>query len=231
MSSKEFCETPINVKPDKPAKTRYSKGYGEWDTLLGSVKQEAYLWRCSFFIVLIVLLFAIGGLVAQSFKSSVIPYVIETNADGSAKAIGPAKDNNYVVKEAEIKHFLGQFIINTRGISLDRYNVSTNLNSAYSYLRPQAANKMSEILKKEKFEDRLGQESVQVKINVVLPQGKNSYQIRWSEDTYGKDGSVKTSSKMSGIFNYEIATPKTEKELMANPLGIYINDFSWSNEI
>lgn len=229
--SREFSEPPMNYKANQPPQTPFMKGYAEWDKRIGSAKQEAYLWRCSFFIVLFVLLVCIGGLVAQSLKSSVMPYVIETNADGSARAIGPAKEGTYVPKEAEIKHFLAQFVMNSRRISLDRVDVVNSQVRAYAFLKPVAAAKMNEVMKLERFEERMQQETSIVKVSVVLPQSPNSYQVRWTEDIFSKDGTLKRSVKMSGIFAFEVIQPKTEKELLVNPLGLYITDFSWSREM
>jgi len=36
--------------------------------------------------------------------------------------------------------------------------------------------------------------------------------------------------KMTGIFTVTIIQGKDKKSLMENPLGIYVKDFSWSEE-
>ena len=66
---------------------------------------------------------------------------------------------------------------------------------------------------------------------MVVAISKNSYQVRWNESIFNSQGAPVDDYKMTGIFTITYIEPKTEKEILENPLGIYIKDFSWSKEL
>jgi type IV secretory pathway TrbF-like protein len=64
-----------------------------------------------------------------------------------------------------------------------------------------------------------------------VPLSKDTYQVRWEETTYSKEG-VSTGAKvMTGAFTLEIVPPTDEKQLRVNPLGLFIRQFSWSKDV
>ncbi|MGL5621192.1 type IV secretion system protein, partial [Cetobacterium sp.] len=59
---------------------------------------------------------------------------------------------------------------------------------------------------------------------------KNSYQVRWEEKIYDKNGKVVSKENLIGIFTLDKKQPKTLEEIDNNPLGIMVTDFSISKE-
>jgi type IV secretory pathway TrbF-like protein len=229
MSFKELTGRPQKYKVDKPPVTSYEKAEGVWDNVIGSARVQAYNWRLMAIIMTFTCLCLVGALVFMSTKSSVQPYVIEVGPDG-ARAVGLAKDVNYIPKEQEIKYFLSQFVLKTRSLPSDPVVSKQNWTTAYSLMRPEAGTKMTSIVQKDNIVAKVGRETIQVNLSVIIPLSQDSWQIRWNEDVY-TNGALKESYKMSGVFTVEFGTPKDEKELLTNPLGIYIKDFSWSREL
>ena len=96
-----------------------------------------------------------------------------------------------------------------------------------------AANKMNSILSAdENLTQNIGKKTVLTKINTILPisGSENSWQIRWTEETYTLGSNKKNVANMSAIVTIAIKAPKDEATLTINPLGIYIKDFSWDKE-
>lgn len=231
MSVTELNQPTQNYQPEGEAVNPYLAAKAEWDNRIGSARVQAFNWRIFALASMILSVILACGLIYQSTKSTVTPYIVEVSADGAARAVGPAREATFVPQEKEIKYFLGQFIIKTRTLTMDPVVSKQNWVTAYAFMRPAAANKMNDLVKKENPLAKMGQETVQANIRVVVPVSKNTFQIRWTEDVFTKDGAVKESYRMTGLFTVDFTAPKTEQELMVNPLGLYISDFSWSREL
>lgn len=228
----EFNELPQKYTVDSPPISPYTKAKEEWDGRIGNARVQAYNWRMMAFTLGLVSLAAIGGLIFQSTKASVIPYVIEVNQEGTVTAVNRANQTNYTPKEAQIKHFLSELITKMRSVGTDPVVYKQNWLSAYTFLTPAAAGKMNEMIQKENQISRLEKkQTVQTQIKGINSLSNNSYQIRWTEDVYEADGRRSENYLMTSVFTIEFATPKDEKELLNNPLGMYIKDFAWSKEM
>jgi type IV secretory pathway TrbF-like protein len=59
----------------------------------------------------------------------------------------------------------------------------------------------------------------------------NSYQVQWSEQAFDRNGVLVESVRYTGIFNITIQEPTTEKMILSNPLGLFIDFFSLSQEL
>ena len=230
MSIRELISPTSNYKAAKAPVTPYEAAEGIWDRKIGSARVQAYNWRLMALGLLAACLCLVASLVFMSTKSSVTPYVVEVGPDG-ARAVGLATAEKYIPKDQEIKYFLNQFILKTRTIPTDAVVSKQNWTAAFAMLRPAAAEKLTSIVKKENPVGRIGRETAQVNVLVIVPVSKNTWQIRWGEDIYNAGGGLKEAYKMTGLFTLEFGTPSTEKELVSNPLGMYITDFSWSREM
>ena len=89
---------------------------------------------------------------------------------------------------------------------------------------------MRDVMKQENLTGKLGKETVQIDVQVVVPVSSSTYQVRWIETSFSKEGKVIENRKMTGLFSIEIIPPKDEKEVLSNPLGLLIKDVSWSRE-
>jgi type IV secretory pathway TrbF-like protein len=231
MNGNELNQPTKRYAPQGEPVTVYQKAKLEWDHRYGSWIVQAKNWRLAAIGAIGVSMLLTLGLIYQSSKSTVTPYVVRVNNDGIAQAIGPAKEANYTPKETEIRYFLSQLVQKTRSIPLDPVVAKQNWLTVYNFLRQGAAYKMNSYVQTANPLAKVGTETVQVEINVIVPLSANSYQIRWKEAVFTKEGALAETARMTGIFAIELATPKTEKELLANPLGIYVKDFSWSKEL
>lgn len=231
MSVKELNEPTPSYKPLEEPVTPYMKAQAEWDNRIGTARVQAFNWRlCALASISLSIILAFG-LIYQSSKSMVVPYVVQVDREGLAQTIGPAKESNYVPQEKEIKYFLGQFVQKARTIPLDPVVAKQNWLSVYAFLLPSGASKMNEIVKQENPLNKVGMETVQVGVNVIVKMSENTYQVRWQEEVFSKEGALKESYRMTGLFTISMSTPKTEKDVLVNPLGLYIKDFSWSKEL
>lgn len=214
------------------AKTPAEKSAQKWDRREGSIVVRDANQRKIIIGLLIVCIVLACGLIVQSLKSTVLPYIVEVDTStGAVKNVGPLKENTYTPQEAEIKYFLNKFLINTREIPLDPVVYKEHWNSAFSFMTKDAASKMTAEIKNEKLSDKFGHKTVQIQIISCLPmEGSNSYTIRWNEEEFAIGSGNKVITPMTGIFTITMIPAKDEQTMQINPLGIYISDFNWSRD-
>lgn len=221
-------ERYTDVNPQSPAE----KAQAAWDAREGAIVVRMANLRRTIILLCVVCVILAGGLVAQSLKASVVPYIVEVDTQtGRVRNAGILREEGYTPQEAETRYFLNQFLLHIREIPLDPVVYRTNLTNAYAFLTRDAAAKMSAELKNEKLSEKFGAKTVQVQIISCLPmEGSSSWQIRWNEEEFTIGSGQKTVTPMSGIFMVTNITPKEEQVLDVNPLGIYVSDFNWTKD-
>ena len=166
----------------------------------------------------------------MSFKT----YVVRVdNSTGAVEAGGELKATNYSPKEAEIKHFLSQFILQTRSIPLDPIAFRTNWENAKHFMTEESYNKYTAFVNREKPATKLGHLTIQPQIKTmqIFPGTQNTYQVRWYEEEFSLNGETRGKrTNYVGLFQVDIKPQTDEKELMINPLGMRVVDFTYSIE-
>jgi type IV secretion system protein VirB5 len=228
---REFNEPTQSYKPGEAPVTPYQRAAEEWDRRIGEARVQANNWRLAALSALFLAGILAAGLFFQSAKSTVVPYVVQVNGDGVVQAVGPARQTNYKPARPVIEYFIVQFVTRVRSIPLDPVVAKNQWLTSYDYLRRSAANTLNEIAVREQPFSKIGQETVSVRVKSVIPLSKDTWQIRWEETSFSKEGVSTGSSGMTGVFNVEIAPPTDEKKLRANPLGLFIKQFSWTRDV
>lgn len=231
MSPNELNEPPIPYQPEGFTLSPYQRAMEEWDNRIGAARVQAKNWRIIALCLVAVSVILAGGLVYQSSKSRVVPYVVEVDSEGLVQAVGPAVQRKYVPSKAVLQYFLSQFVTYVRSVPLDPVVAKDHWLSAYGYLRQSAANSLNEIARKEQPLSKVGQETVAVQIKSVVSLSAETFQVRWEESTCNEEGVPAGVKNMTGLFTVEISPPTDDKTLKVNPLGLYIKHFSWSQEV
>jgi type IV secretory pathway TrbF-like protein len=231
MSTKEFMKPVETYDAGDDRSIEYQKAEKKWDQRDGEVRHQNYNLRRLFLISVLSNMILAGGLWYQSAKSTVTPYVVEVESSGQVRAVGLAKEAVYEPKEAEVKYFMERFIQDARTIPMDPVVAKNQWSNAFALLGQTARSRMSEEFKKYDMYGRLGLETTQIAPKTIFQQSANTYQVRWTEEVFGKDGNLKERYNMAGSFTVEFKVPKTEKEVRINPLGLYITNFSWAKEL
>ena len=231
MSVDEYKQPPENYRPEDAPETSYQKAGEEWDRRIGDARAQAKNWRLLALGLVAANILLVAGIIYQSTKSTVKPYVVEVGREGDVRAIGPAEERLYVPGKPVIDYFMAQWINWVRSIPTDAVVARDNWLKAYAYLRQGSATKLNAIVQREQPLARIGLEMVSVQVKNVIPLSKNTYQVRWEETTYSKEGAITGMKRLTGAFTIEFAPPTSEAELRKNPLGLYISDFSWSTDV
>lgn len=221
---REKFNQPKTRNPATPAE----RAEAAWDERIGGARVAAYNWRRIALGLIVCCIALTIGLVVQSLKSTVIPYVVTVDKQtGEVEKAGAFTNSNYTPQEGEIKYFIAEFVKNARTIGYDPVAYSNMQRKAGHFLTVTAAQKYATTMKNDQNK-KLGKYTVSVKnISVQkVPESDSSYLVRWVEEVVRINSSEYQDIPMSGTFSYT-KLPVKEEDLLINPLGLYITGFDF----
>lgn len=230
-----FLEPPANYHVPDALETPYLRARQEWDERMGGALVHAKNWRLAFFGALLISIISLTGFALLSMKPRMIPVIVTTdNLSGKTDVIGDIRHLAFEPGEIQIKYFLSQFIARVRSVPSDPVVIKKNWTEAYAFLRREAANKLNALANSEDGSAlfSIGEQMVTATpISIVRVGESESYQARWKEEVFDKNGLPTESYNMVGIFEIEIESPERDDILLINPLGVFISNFQWNREL
>ncbi|TIS96957.1 conjugal transfer protein TrbF, partial [Mesorhizobium sp.] len=202
-----YGKTPEPVTP-------YQKAGQLWDERIGSARVQARNWRLMAFGSLALATGLSGGLMWHSMQSRVVPYVVEVDRFGEARAVAPAIQH-YEPSDAQIAWHLGRFISNVRAISTDPVLVRQNWLSAYDFATDRAALFLNEYAKRVDPFGQIGTRSVSAQITSVVRASQTSFQVKWTEQVFER-GSLASTTRWTAILTIVIRPPSNADQLRSN---------------
>jgi type IV secretory pathway TrbF-like protein len=221
-STLRYGDTPEPVTP-------YQKAAQVWDERIGSARVQARNWRLMALGSLGLSIVLAGILLWLGRTSAVIPYIVEVDPRGGARAVGPAAEV-YKPSDAQIAFHLARFVENVRSLSIDPVVVRQSWLKAYDFVTDRAAITLNEHARDNNPFDKVGRETVTVEIASVVRASDSSFQVRWLERSF-EGGAQKDSRRLTGLFSIVVTPPRTVDLVRRNPLGIYIHAFNWSQDV
>lgn len=210
--------------------TPYRRAEQVWDERIGSARQQALNWRRAAFAGLSVAAIMGAGLIYQSAKASVIPYIVEVDQVGKVRLVGSPTTQDWQPKESVKHYFLEQWLKDVRELSSDRQVVRQNWLSAYNGVTQQARTQLDSFAQEYKPFERLGEQTRQVEILSINKTSPESYRVEWREDVFEKGGYLDRSETYVGVLKLAHRPPKSVEVLRKNPLGLYVDHVSWSKQ-
>ncbi len=209
--------------------TPYQRAGQLWDERIGSARVQARNWRSMAFGGLFLTTGLSGALVWQSMQSRVVPYVVEVDALGEARAVAPVA-TEYRPSDPQIAWHLGRFIANIRSKSLDPVLMRENWLAAYDFASPRGAIFLGEYARSANPFADVGDRTVSVQVTSVVRASDASFQVKWTETAYER-GSLAGTSRWTAILTVTVKPPKNADMLRKNPLGLYVDAIDWSREL
>lgn len=224
-----FKRSSTSYGPSPYPETPYQKAGQVWDERIGSARVQAKNWRLMALGCLGLCVATSGALIWRSMRSTVVPYVVEVDETGAARAVAPATER-YTPSDAQIAHHLANFIEDVRGLSVDPVVVRENWLKAYDFVTDRAAATLNDYAQaNDPFAD-VGRRSRTVDIVSVVRVSDDSFQARWIEKTY-ENGALIKAERYTGLFSIITQPPRDAQTLRANPLGLYVHSLNWSQDL
>jgi type IV secretion system protein VirB5 len=209
--------------------TPYQRAGQVWDERIGSARAQAKSWRLMAFGGLLLSTGLSAGLVWQSMQSRVVPYVVEVDRLGAARAVVPA-GAGYRPTDPQIAWHLGQFVSNVRAISLDPVLMRQNWLSAYDFVTERGGQFLGQHARAANPFGDVGRRTVSVQVTSVVRASDRSFQVKWTETEYER-GSLAGTSRWTAILSFVVRPPRSAETLRRNPLGLYVDAIDWTREL
>ncbi|MBP2278729.1 conjugal transfer protein TrbF [Sphingomonas sp. PL20] len=221
-SSTRYGQTPEPVTP-------YQRASQVWDDRIGSARVQAKNWRLAFFGCLALSGGLAGGLVWQSARGTVVPWVVQIDKLGEAQAVAPAQAG-YQPSDPQIAFHLARFIENVRTIPADPVVLRQDWLRAYDFTTDKGALVLNDYARGNDPFAQAGKLQVAVDVSSVIRASPDSFRVAWTERRY-QDGAMAETARWSAILTIAIQTPRTPDGLRKNPLGIFVDALNWSKEL
>ncbi|MBN9318778.1 MAG: conjugal transfer protein TrbF [Caulobacterales bacterium] len=212
-----------------PVETPFHRAAQEWDRRIGEPVVQARNWRAMAFCGFAVAALAVSGLIWQAATKQVTTYVVPIDNYGRPGRIELA-GRTYLPSTAEMGYFLADWVSKTRAKSIDPIVIRDNWTSAYHFVAGSGISQLNDYAKAHDPFANAGSQAISVQIVSVLARSPTTYQVQWRETTYDQ-GATTSTANWTGLFTTKVQPPKTEAEVRANPLGVYITAFQWSREL
>jgi type IV secretion system protein TrbF len=210
----------------------YVEARREWNERYGDYIQQAHHWRTMAIISGLAALFAVIGIAYIGAQSKIVPYVVEVDKLGEAAAIARA-DRAPAVDSRVIKAYLARFVTDWRTVTVDRQAEKSAIGRVYAMLPKSslAVGKLNEYFRTHDPFLLATKESVDVAVTNLLPISDRTWQAEWQEVARDNRGVVQSTVRMKVSLIVGITPPTTESLIVVNPIGVYITDLNWSQQL
>jgi len=207
----------------------YLNARREWNERYGDYVARAQAWQRIAIASLCIAALAVGGLAYTASQNRLVPYVVAVDRLGDALAVGRA-DVAIEPDQRVIRAQLARWITSIRSVFVDAAAERALLQEAYAMVnrRSAAYTHLNEYFRANDPFERAGTETISVEVQSVLPIAGNTWRIEWREVRRARDGALIGSQDWQANVTITTVPPTDESMILLNPMGIYLNEFSWS---
>lgn len=208
--------------------TPYQK-YGQaFDLGIGAARAQAANWRRMALGLLGLSGGLAGALTWLSVQGTVTPWVVEVDRLGQVQAVGPA-ERGYAPTDEQVRSALARLIKDVRSISTDGVMVGQAWDQAYAMVDGHAARFITDYANAIDLKSQVGKAQVAVEVTSVLRASPRSFRAAWIERRY-VNGQLAATEHWSAILTVDLRRPKTDREILANGLGVRVTAITWARE-
>lgn len=209
-------------------KTPYEKARAVWDSRLGGAVNQIKTWRTMTLLLFGLLGVSVTGNIYLGQKEKIIPYVVQVGQNGEASTLSPESDVAGPAMQRATSFFLSRFVMLAREIPADAVLIRENIHKLFQLVSTQGKALLAEKFKEKSPSDEFLEKNRALKIASVLEVSKGVYHVDWFEAEYDKNGQKIAEYPMRGTFKIAMLEPKTDAQMRENPLGIFVDFFSWT---
>jgi type IV secretion system protein VirB5 len=170
-----------------------------------------------------------AGLVWQSARGTVTPWVVQIDKLGQAQAVAPAVAD-YRPTDPQIAWHLARFVEEVRRIPADPVVLRNDWLEAYHFVTDRGVLILNDYARTTDPFSKVGKTQIAVDVTSVVRASENSFRIAWVERHYA-DNALAATERWTAILTIVVQPPTDAERLRKNPLGIYVHAFNWSKEL
>ena len=224
-----FQRVTVRYARSPEPETPFQKAGQVWDERIGSARLQARNWRLMAFGSLILSMGLSAGLIWQSLRGSVTPWVVQIDRLGSAQAVSPATAD-YKPTDPQIAWHLARFIEDVRAVPADPIVLRTQWLRAYDFVTDKGAAALNDYARVNNPFGNLGKQQIAVEVSSVIRASPESFRVAWTQRRYD-NGNLAATERWTAILSILVQTPHDPDRLRNNPLGVYVNALNWSKEL
>lgn len=239
-----FPRKSNNDAATAPIENPYTAGRREWNERFGSYITQRNIGVSFGAASLLVAAIAVGGVVYIGSQSKFIPIYVLVEKLGEAVTVGRG-DFAKASPEQVVKAQLASWLTDVRSVTADKVIKLSAVRRAYSMVQDgdpakekidrwfggQGAAKSNVTESKADPFARAATETVELQLKgAPLPTSPDSWQADWTEIVRDRKGKELKRLQMRIVWTVKQLPPADESQLLANPTGTFITDFSWSRQ-
>lgn len=223
---------PKEPKLLRPAANAYEAGRYEYQERYGTHIAQARNWRYAAFASMAIAAISVTGLVYVKADQRVLTYIAEVNGDGhqvGGRFVGAGAKPT----QEHIRAALFDWIVGARVVYVDGKAISAVNNKTYAMTLPgsPAFQQLAAYHSANSPYDRAAQETVDVRVESVMPISDDTWRIEWVETTRARGGREQSEKRWQATATIEVRTPTNPKLLVLNVFGIFVKNFAWQERL
>jgi len=200
----------------------------EWNEHDRDIIARANNWRRAAFAALLISLVQSVGMVWLVAHAKVVPYVVEIDKLGNAAAVRRA-DEAAPADIRVIKATIAAWISDARTITSDDRAERAALERLYAFSADASTAFLDDYFRHHL---PLGQtRTVSVSVDAVLPVSDHTYEVQWDESERDSQGRSLPTTHWLARLTLAFAPPTDERGILANPLGLYVTNVTWTQRL
>lgn len=217
---------------NSPVPSGYLAARSEWDERYGSLIKGARNWRALAILALCGLLVSLVLNCEQAKQVKVIPYLVTVDTSGKILSQG-AVTHAPVADDRMKRAVLSDWVEKWRMVSNDMTVNRSNIDRVYAMIAngSAASNEVSDFYRAGSPFERGEKETVSVQVQSVFATSNETYEVDWTEKSFDLDGNVTGTQNWKGAFTLAIHPSTSDnggKQMLVNPLGIYVTNLNIS---
>lgn len=198
----------------------------------GYLAKNAAQWRMISLILAALCALCVIMTVHTATRATVVPFIVQVDQHGFEIAVSPVAPAD--VDGRLIMARLARYVSSLKTV----YNSTQAQLDLMSFVHhTTAANSPAQARFMEFYEinnpmDIANTHTIFVTVNSILPLGDNMWQAEWTTRGLSITGGTELFRRQyRGIFGVTVYSPTSMREVLTNPLGIFVTDFNFSEII
>lgn len=216
------------LSPD--TKNPYVAARQEWNLMYGDLIKAKYNWQRIAFLVSAFNIMLLGGFVYLSSQSRFIPYAVKVDALGNSAFAG-FLDKSPALNPLEVNAFIRRYMTNVRSVIADPVAEKQALAFVYATSSEKTAKVLNEYYRQNSPFKIAAQSTIEIQINSAMQKSDKTWQIGWTEIQRGLDGNRLGQTHWEALVTVTHLPVTDAHDININPLGIFIEQLSWSQQL
>ena len=226
-----FRRPSVHYGATPEPETPYQRAAQVWDERIGSARVQAKNWRLMAFGSLFLSAGLAGGLVWQSARGSIVPWVVQIDKLGEAQAVAPAVADYRADRSADRLASRALHRAGPRDPGRCRSSCART-GCAPTSSRPTAARSaLNDYARVNDPFAKVGKQQIAVEVSSVIRASPDSLPRRLGRAPLTRTASSPAPNAGPPSSPSSCSSRATPTACKQNPLGIYVNAINWSKEL